>query len=903
MTGSPTGTGSLAWAVAAEASRLVESDPAAVGAVAAHAISLARASTEPGAEIEARLALAVAARLESRLAEAVEQLRRAERLARRHQLDGLRFRVHTAQVSVLAQRGDFRQAKRVLAESEPLARGADRAILLFNTGYILQAEGLLPEALQAYEPALTLLRRSGDTSRQARLLNNRAMIHAQRGFLDSALTDLRQAERLYLSVGQDRWAADVWANIGWTLAHRGDLVEALRWFDRADAYFDARGEVDPLSLKDRVDALLAARLIPEARQYAERAETEFLRRGAIRRLAETRLQLSHLSLLDGDVEAAKRYADQAARSFRRQGQPTLSALARFAKTRIEFAEGVASSAMLRRARDLARALSSTGWMLQSIDARLLAARIALLLGRTKIARSELSAVVAGSRSAPPEIRSRVCYAQALLHLAEGAPVRAESRLRAGMALLERHRAALGATELRALVSTHSADLARLGIEMALGQADAAQVLTWAERARANALWLRPVRFARDPEVAAELAALREISGQIEAGLMAGRDIRRLLARQAEAESRVRRRSLVSSVGGVVPDSRKGLDWRELVETLGDRVLVEIVPNGDQLLGIALAGDRVRPLRSPRRPVLHDLGRTDAALAEVSSLRFALRRLSLGHGSEASLRAAAELASLAARRLERQLLSGVLPEDRNVPVVLIPTGALHAVPWHTLSTCARRAVSVSPSAALWLRGAQAPGWAAPVDAGSSPGGHETVLVSGPGLPGAQDEVRGIAELYPAAILLEGARATVPEVLAALEGAASAHIAAHGSVRADNPHFSSLKLADGPLSVYDVEGLNRAPRLLVLSACDAGLSDVKPGDELRGLTAALLSMDAAAVIASVVPVPDDAARPLMLALHRGLLAGLSPAAALAQAQPDPSVDAGSGVTAGFVCFGSG
>ena len=57
-------------------------------------------------------------------------------------------------------------------------------------------------------------------------------------------------------------------------------------------------------------------------------------------------------------------------------------------------------------------------------------------------------------------------------------------------------------------------------------------------------------------------------------------------------------------------------------------------------------------------------------------------------------------------------------------------------------------------------------------------------------------------------------------AALRDCDRAHLACHGSFRADNPLFSSLLLADGGLTVHDVESLGAGPRELVLSACDSG-----------------------------------------------------------------------------------
>jgi CHAT domain-containing protein len=128
---------------------------------------------------------------------------------------------------------------------------------------------------------------------------------------------------------------------------------------------------------------------------------------------------------------------------------------------------------------------------------------------------------------------------------------------------------------------------------------------------------------------------------------------------------------------------------------------------------------------------------------------------------------------------------------------------------------------------------------------------------------------------------------------------AHLAAHATFRADNGMWSSVHLADGPLTVYELETLVRPPDVVVLSACQSGLSTVRPGDEVLGLAAALLGLGTRAVVASVVPVADADTAPLMIALHHRLLAGDEPAVALAGAQ----AAIGGAVAASFGCFGAG
>jgi CHAT domain-containing protein len=171
----------------------------------------------------------------------------------------------------------------------------------------------------------------------------------------------------------------------------------------------------------------------------------------------------------------------------------------------------------------------------------------------------------------------------------------------------------------------------------------------------------------------------------------------------------------------------------------------------------------------------------------------------------------------------------------------------------------------------------------------------VLASGPNLEHAAPEVRLLAKLYERPNVLTGTKASADAVRKAMDGAGLVHIAAHGNFRADNPQFSAIELADGPLTVYDLERIRRAPRRIVLSACDSGLSAVHPGDELMGLVAAVFSLGTSTLIASVVPVADDVTKALMLELHRALRAGTSPSRALATAQERVRSD-------GFVCFGA-
>jgi CHAT domain-containing protein len=166
----------------------------------------------------------------------------------------------------------------------------------------------------------------------------------------------------------------------------------------------------------------------------------------------------------------------------------------------------------------------------------------------------------------------------------------------------------------------------------------------------------------------------------------------------------------------------------------------------------------------------------------------------------------------------------------------------------------------------------------------PGRRSVTLVGGPDLAHAGAEVKRLADLYREATVLASGAATAGRVLAALDGSWLAHVAAHGRFRADNPLFSSLQLDDGQLTVYEIEGMNRAPHYLVLSACESGRAAPAGADELLGLASSLMPMGTAGIVAAVVPVSDWTTVPVMRSLHGRVAGGAAFPEALRMARAD-------------------
>jgi tetratricopeptide (TPR) repeat protein len=869
---------------AAEAITLVKMDPGRARALAEEALARARLESDHATASMAERALGLAARGEHDLDGSLAHLRRSVRIAERHGLAELAAEAGISLAGTLALGGRHAAALRQLDRAMPALSGLALARLHMQRATILMMQDRYEEALEGWRRALPELRRAGDVTSQATLLGNRGLVHSYRGDMVAAERDLVEAERLHMALGEERAAADIRQNLGFIAARRGDVPTALARFDRADAWFRAHGLVDAIGLRDRCEALLAARLVDEARDLAEEAVRELERVRIATALAEARLMLAEAALLDGDATSAAQAARQARRGFVRQRRAPYALLARYAELRAARLGGERSPAMLVAARRAADALDETGWAVEALDARLMAGSLALELGRPAVARRELDRA-ARVRGGPVAQRARAWHARALLRLTDGNRRGAEAAVRAGLHALDVHRAALGASDLRVHASAHASELARLGVRLALQEADPRRLLGWAERWRAGALQLRPMRPPEDTQLAADLAALRSVAIEIDRAALAGRGTAALLRRQQALETSVRSRARHATGLGLAPAGAPA-DPRELTGALGDRALLEYVQLDGELHAVTLVAGQCR---------LHRLGRSREVSGELEYIRFALRRLATGPGSALSRQTALRSLDHAGRRLEELLVAPVSSAIGDRPLVVVPTGALHAVPWATLPCCAQRPVTVAPSATIWCRLASAPPLPRP---------GRVVLVAGPGLPDALREVEQLRADYPDAECLTGQDATVAAVTAALERADLAHLAAHGRFRTDNPLLSSLALSDGPLTVYDLEALARVPDCVVLSACDAGLSEIRAGDELMGLAAALFSLGARTLVSAVATIPDGETRPIALALHRQLRDGRPPAEALAGTAARPALtDAALATARSFVCFGAG
>jgi tetratricopeptide (TPR) repeat protein len=812
--------------------------------------------------------------------QATEVLRRSVTLAARLGLPVRAAQARTSLIVLLAHQGRTAEALREAAKAKAELEGPDEELdlarLQVNLGLVLQRLGRSAEALESYAAAEPVLSRHDDRRWQMMLANLRGTMLAYQGSDQAAIADLRRAVMLAEELGLMVALSSLRQNLGFVLLRSGQIPDALREVAEALRLAEATGRRLDGAYADRADALLTAGLAVEALENAERAIAGQLERGRAFDAAESRLVAARAALAANEVGRASELAATARADFAQQRRRTWESWAWQVGLAARYAEGEHSADLLRELTRCAARLERAGWLVSPQEARLQAARTAAALGRRAQAKRLYAQISADRFSGLSSLRILAWEAESELRLLDGDRGGAGRAVTRGLKVLAEFAGTLGATDLRAGAASLGTNLAETGLRLSLEGGSARSLLVRAEQWRAASLRRAPARSAQSGQLAGLLGKLRHVTNQVDENALVGKDVRPLQRERIKLEEEIR--ELVRHTPGKPTAPESPLDLRALSTELRDRTLVEYVRLEDELHAIVLADGRC---------TRHRIGSYAAVLKELESLRFAMTRIAKQHGSPRMVEGAQTIYQHARRTLDGMLLGPLRKRiGADGDLVLVPTGSLHALAWAALPSMQGRVLAVAPSARSWLAAEQVPERPGPV-----------ALAHGPGLEHAEDEIATLAKLYPDANPLQGADAGANAVAESWDGARLAHLAAHGRFRRDNPLFSNLELADGPLTVYDLESLGRAPRVLILSACDSALSGIHPGDELMGVASALLALGSKTLIASVAPVDDEYTRTLMTALHTALGQKMRPAPALARAQAEhPEAPA-------FICLGSG
>ena len=751
------------------------------------------------------------------------------------------------------QRGAYTQAARYSREASVLfARLGDHehsVMADINMADALASMGDFGEALRIYARARMRAGAHGLPVLEALVGMSVALLHLARGQYRDALTGFEASRRQYEQLAHPQNLAIAEKQLADAYLELRLLPEALALFDQVFARFQALNmpaeQAWTLAQRGRAQALLAQPA--QASESFERAAALFAAQGNSVGVSAVTLARAELALAGGDAGAAVTLAGKAAQGFVAAG---------LAEGRLR-ADAVKAHALLRDG---------------SVEAA------GVLFDNTLVNARALQLVT---------VQVRCLTGQGLAAQALSDPASAQVAFNAAVQLFEDQRRALPGDELcSAFLTDHLRpyqELLRMALEAHAGTPSpksATEVLLQLDRFRARSLSGRLARGA-SAEDNASTQGLRdrlnwlyrrvqrlEDEGECSAALTG--ELRRT---ELELLERARRARLALPA----PERDMSTDDNVNVEALQG-----LLDEEDALVEYGVLDNELFACVATRMGV--SLHRRIAPWSEVlEALRAARFQIdTLRHGAEPVRHHLPSLITRTQQRMRRLHTLVWAPLERALShcrrVIVVPHAQLGWLPFAALHDgegflAQRYELAMVPSARIAVRGLI-----------RLLGRPRQALVLGESsrLSHAAHEAHFVAGLFPQGSAFVGAQATITTLRAHAGGADVIHLVCHAQFRSDNPMFSALHLSDGALTVELAESLDLKPGMVVLSACETGLSDQGSGDEMVGLVRAFLVAGAARVLASLWPVDDAITAIFMASFYGALCQGQAPATALRWAQ---------------------
>lgn len=708
---------------------------------------------------------------------------------------------------------------------------------LDNLGTVLGVLDHHDEALDVLAEALRLARRTGDVDREANIETGIGWIHYLRGEPWAGLAPLREAEALRRAGDDPRAEAGVLDRLGTVLHAAGQPQAAEETFRRSLAIAKS---MDLPGYRAAIEANLGCLLAEigrstEAAGYLDRARDYFEGSQDPKSWSQTEYCLARLAREQGDRDAALDHVQRAL-------------------------------AIVERLRERARAAGhhyQPIWLWQDY-AEL---EVALLLDRYRSLGEPQD--LAAAFAAADQMRARTLY-ELVVATRTGAE-------RAAGRALEAHAERIQA-QLSDLGARRTALLATVGSSSAPTELDAEI------RRRRLALQNIHAEMREAARNAGRLGLPQSVSAAEAQRLLDTRTVLLTYVLGAERShlltlTRERVEVFELAPRKVLEDHAEGLyyalkgsrkadgQWLLAATALGRLLLPPeaVPPEADRLL-IAADG------------ILHYVPFAVLGSPRTASAAGSASRLVFDDFEVVTIPSAAVLAALRQRRLARQ------PAPKAVAVFADP-----------VFSPADPRVSAAPHPAPAVR----PGSAGdrplsdPLERAISP----DRLPEGPlpRLPATAIEATAILARIPASQSLArlGPEATKQAVLSADLGAYRIlHFATHAWIDERFPELSGLVLStvdragreiDGALYLHEIDRLDLAADLTVLSGCQTALGRRIRGDGLLGLTQGFFHAGSSQVLVSLWSLDDSGAARLMDEFYRRLLdEGETPAAALRQAQ---------------------
>lgn len=202
----------------------------------------------------------------------------------------------------------------------------------------------------------------------------------------------------------------------------------------------------------------------------------------------------------------------------------------------------------------------------------------------------------------------------------------------------------------------------------------------------------------------------------------------------------------------------------------------------------------------------------------------------------------------------------------------PDGVMWQVPWQTLIALDR------PTSALDT--VLHPQFTSSQDSKLPDGAKSLLWVSeSADLPHGLEEAEEFRSRFPSTRVCRSARQALESLNEEYE---VVHVVAHARHREENPMFSSIEFADGPVYASEIARSGLRAKLVTLAACDTGALSLVSKEEPDGLARAFLARGASNVIASAWALHDEASAKAFSRFYQALNSGVPVRDALVQAR---------------------
>lgn len=637
-------------------------------------------------------------------------------------------------------------------------------------------------------------------------------------------------------------------NLGYLEYVAGDLPRAIAAMREAD---EMSVEVDRVRARhDFGRVMLEAGLVSQAHQLL--SETAEHARDRDQRLdeGEILLDLARADILVDRLDCAATHAGEAATAFHARADLRRAERARLVQRVVRLTRDAEAVDASQEGEPGAGPDDGAGDSLTRI-ARILTAEAQLRRGDTSGARATLATLPNVTHDGlGAEMHER--FVRAWLADLDGDTRAVGRQIRTARAHLERQRGRNPSLELRAGLSVHGRRIAELDLSRALRTGRPRSVFESVDRWRGASQLVASLHPDDDPEIAALVSELRLRRAQ--AVTEEDPQELRMLGRTIPVLERRLEQHAWSRAGlGNIPTAR--VSYPRVRDQLTQRL-------ESMLIYVTHVGRHYCVVLGRRRAVLVQLPRCDLD-ALAARLRRDVRARALARGTDLEPMVSRAVAS-SLRALDEVLLRPVA-RYLDQGLVIAPTRMLTSLPWSMLPTARTRPVTVTPAIGRWSRYAPTTGM-------------RVAALAGPSVPHAAEEIEAIASVWHNANLSTSTDATSTQLIEAIAAPGVLHVAAHGHHEEQSPMFSSLWMSDGPVFAHELARVGASH--VVLSACDVGQAQIRPGDEPLGFVAALLARGVASVVAAVAPIDDLAAAEAMPMYHRELASGVGAAEALAR-----------------------